>query len=847
MDGLEVATGTRDLYFARILALQPLRRVFAMELNVPVIRLGSHNVFCYLVQKNICQPSDVPLNIEQLIGKNLNLLVNLSAAESAGKISARYVVKQGPVGRLGIPKDGFDEEWRFARLLRTHEELATLQALTSEPISYDEENEIIVYRFFERFQDLGDFYSDHQLYPPAIAAAMGVALASFHQATFQRSDYLRELDPHSPSLEPGQMHRPNYHQELSHLTPSIFQRVSVDGLKFYQLCQRADDLSQAILHLEAISQRCCLIHGDLKFNNILLHDGWLNWRRQILPGTTSALLLTDDQSVVRFIDWEQWKWGDPAFDIGAIVADYLRAWLKSLMLSRDVDLAVALKLAAVPLETVQPSIQAFLQAYVSQFPEILDVFPDFPDRLFQFAGLGLIRMIQDGLHYHEPFGTVEKSMLQIAKSLLCQPEAAQTTILGSTCLSFNSVDPHKVYPKSPIAITKRARPGENKFESQTSWPLWTRNYSQDRMLTDLIENIHVGPLQIEHPAYESIDLARPGGGECTGQGRKQYHSLSEPVQRAHHLAQLRNYIHDIYFSGEQEKRGPVAAPTQQLINNTIAGLDINFLGLLQDANHGTGFLDPDWVVVVAKNDQVQIAKDGLHLWVTPSVHLAVGSMPPGSSAQELSLPADPTVGTSVCLRMPNSLFAGEYYIAIGNEGEPVAEQPRIVVSFNISAAGAPVLMEALSQGLNHAACRFIFKTLNQPLQYGRFNAAILEIEAENYSILRSMLQVASERIDPHLSDPVPLFSYRLAAGIGLVESPIDDTDFGLSRCELLAQALLESDSLALSRREMIREKFIQQSLDWTRPYLNPGSNARYAPLDSVLPPHDLYRCEPVSL
>jgi hypothetical protein len=812
---------------------------------VPIIRLGSHNVFSYLVQRGICRPGDVIASVEQLIGKNLNLLVHLSADGSAGTLAARYVVKQGPVGRSGIPKDGFDEEWRFAQLLRSREELAALQVLTSEPISYDEENEIIVYRYFDCYQDLGDFYSENQFYPSAVAAALGIALASLHQATFQRDDYLLKLDPHSVSRESRHLHRLNYGHELRHLTPSIFQRVSVDGLKFYQLYQRAHDLSQAIAHLEVNSQCCCLIHGDLKFNNILLHDGWCNWRRQVLPGPTSLLLLAEDQSVVRLIDWEQWKWGDPAFDVGALVAEYLRAWLKSLMLARDVDLAVALKLAAVPLEMVQPSIQAFLQAYISQFPEILDVFPDFLDRLFRFAGLGLIRMIQDGLHYHEPFGTVELSMLHLAKSLLCCPDVAQTTILGSTSLGFYGVDPHEIDPKPPAA--KRNRPAQKTCEAQvSSLPVWTRDFSQDCMLRDLVENIRVGSLQIEHPAYEALDLAQPGGGERSGQGLDQCHALPEPLQRAYTMTQLRNYIHDIYFSGEQEKKGLVAAPPQPIMNNTVSGLDINFLGLLQAANHGTGFLDPDWLIVAVKNERVQIEKDGLHLWVKPNVDLAVGEILPAPSVQSLPPLADLTVGATVSLRMPNSLFAGDYYIAVGDQGEPIAEKPRITVYFNVSVEGAPLLLQTLSRGLNNAACRFIFKILNEPLHYGRFNAAILEMEAESYTTLRAMLEAGSEQISRHLSDPVPLFTHRLAAGIGLVESPPNDTDFGLTRCELLAQALLESGALAPCRLEMIRDKFAQQKLDWTRPYLNPGSTARYASLDSLPLRGDLQSCEPIS-
>ncbi len=409
------------------------------ESRMAVMRLGSNNVFPYLIRRGICSPTSRLISVERLLGKNTNLLVRVSASAPSDSRPDRYIVKQGPVGRSGVPKDGFEEEWRFATLLQSRDELTALRPLVSQALVYDKQNEILVCRFFQCYQDLGDFYSGSQLFPPVIAAAVGAVLASLHRATYLRTDYVQSLDPDRAGSD--RVRVPDYRHELRHLTPSIFKRVSIDGLDFYTLYQRTNELSDALAKLEKDSRSCCLIHADLKFNNVLLHQDWPRWMPQRLPSSPSSLLLADGLGVLRLIDWEQWAWGDPAFDVGALVADYLRAWLRSLILSRGVDLTVALTMAAVPLEMVQPSLQALLQAYTAQFPQILDRYPDFFDRVFQFAGVGLIGMIQSRLHYFEPFGIVERAMLQVAKSLLCQPEAARTMLLGSVAGSLSGYAP----------------------------------------------------------------------------------------------------------------------------------------------------------------------------------------------------------------------------------------------------------------------------------------------------------------------------------------------------------------------------------------------------------------------
>ncbi|QPN67092.1 T3SS effector HopA1 family protein [Synechococcus sp. CBW1006] len=567
---------------------------------------------------------------------------------------------------------------------------------------------------------------------------------------------------------------PDFLGDLEDLSPDIFTRVSADGLDFYKLYNRSQGLSKAIAQLEEDYQACCLIHNDLRFNNVLLHHDWPLWQSQRLPTSAAALNLNEAQGVIRLIDWEQWAWGDPALDVGAIVAEYLRVWLKSLMLSRDIDLEVALRLAAVPLERLQPSLVAFLQAYLAQFPKIFDVFSDFPERVLRFSGLGLIGSIQDRLHYREPFGNLEISMLQVAKSLLCQPRAAMVTIFGCTEFSPSDFASHTVVDTGETALIQSIQDKDD-FLSDAPLPYWVQHYSLDDALADLIANIRIEPPLIQHPAYAPLDLTHPGDDKASDQNRKRYSALPDQLKQAYKLRQVRNYLFDIYFSGEQESRSLTRPREKSFQNNTAAGLDIDFLRQIQSANRGRGFSDPSWIVIRLEADRIQVEKDGLRLWVDPSSDLAIDrvSMPQLSKSEMLSFLS---VGMAVSLLLPNACLDGDFYVAIGNEGEPSVDQARINIYFHVTSDGAIVLLDVFTTAFNRMACPYSLSVLNDPSLYGRYNAAVLELKADDYIHLRSALQENYAGLRSHLKDPIPLFTQSIAPGIGLAESLQDKED-----------------------------------------------------------------------
>lgn len=207
--------------------------------------------------------------------------------------------------------------------------------------------------------------------------------------------------------------------------------MPTDGLKFLSLYQRYDSLGQAIAELSNAFTPCCLTHNDLKLNNILLS---LSWEEAAFNESSS------DDSLIRLIDWERGAWGDPASDLGTLIASYLQLWLHSMITSKTMAIQESLRLATTPLHLLQPSIRELVIAYFSVFPEIIEHRPDFLQRVMQFCGFALIKSIQAKLQHEKTFGNKGICILQVAKSLLCRPEASIPTIFGVDASALSPIN-----------------------------------------------------------------------------------------------------------------------------------------------------------------------------------------------------------------------------------------------------------------------------------------------------------------------------------------------------------------------------------------------------------------------
>ena len=336
---------------------------------MPLI-LSSENVVDFLQQHQLCSPDfKLAAPIVCKGGTNFNLVVKFADGQN-------LLVKQNRLGSKGRIRGSLPAEWVVQSLVDTFG-LTGIQSLISQVLLLDWSNCTVVSVFYDHHLALDQFYATHSIFPPQVSKVAGINLGKIHRATYQQFQQ-REFLGRYLKLERASK-APRFIKKFDCLEPNIFATICADGLEFYKLYQRFPSLHQAVLELYEHIQPVCLIHNDLTLDNFIID-------RQLETNVTEIQL-----EQVKIIDWERANWGDPASDLGMVVAEYVGGiWLANLVVDRHLDINTMLSMAAYPLETLVPSLQGFLLGYLSQFPQIIVDRPDFIRRVIQFAEIGIL-------------------------------------------------------------------------------------------------------------------------------------------------------------------------------------------------------------------------------------------------------------------------------------------------------------------------------------------------------------------------------------------------------------------------------------------------------------------------
>ncbi|WP_427160399.1 phosphotransferase [Aliinostoc sp. HNIBRCY26] len=377
------------------------------------VKLNSQNIFDYLFEHKILDQSISPsaVQVEAIAAKNFNLLLSLPE-------NKKLLIKQERANQVGKVQNEFLYEWQMQDLIEHFPELDYLQIYLRKLIHYDQDNAILVFEYLDNYQDLNEFYSDQNIFPQEIASQVGKLIGTVHRATYNQQKCRDFLAQYPQNIYSNPVHY--LINKLERVTPEVFAIAPPDALKFLAFYQRYEILGKAVTELANSLHPCCLIHNDLKLNNLLLANDWEK----------------ANANAIRLIDWERSTWGDPALDLGKLIGSYLLIWLNSLLFSQSLTIEQSLRLANTPLEKIQPTIAALTQAYLQEFPEILVDRPNFIPQLIQCAGFALIQQIRVMLHYQSTFDNTGICLLQVAKSLLCRPEQSIPTIFGNAARAF---------------------------------------------------------------------------------------------------------------------------------------------------------------------------------------------------------------------------------------------------------------------------------------------------------------------------------------------------------------------------------------------------------------------------
>jgi hypothetical protein len=187
--------------------------------------------------------------------------------------------------------------------------------------------------------------------------------------------------------------------------------ASEANLSLLRIIQEFPGIQDGLDDLQRSWRQECLIHGDLKAENIVLETA----------GRKGGL---------RMIDWELARLGDPAWDVGSVWSDVLRLWLLSIPMTPDATVEQTLALAPFPLKRMAPFAGAFWRAYVRERALNGGDADVFLGRSMTFAAARLLQSGFESLARASKVTTNVVYLVQLSWNMMRSPHSAASDLLG---------------------------------------------------------------------------------------------------------------------------------------------------------------------------------------------------------------------------------------------------------------------------------------------------------------------------------------------------------------------------------------------------------------------------------
>jgi Phosphotransferase enzyme family len=354
----------------------------------------------YLLERDLVSAADIvegDLEVVDVSRRNENLKV-------IRKRGMSYVLKQAGTGEPATDTTIRCEASLYG-YLQVARSAARLRTFLPRYCGWDEDRCLLVLELVEG-RPLWRHYGATVApdFPADSAAPLGEALGIVHHFFRQAAhapDWMSVLHAAPPWILSA--HRP---------TPEVFSRLSPANLQLLSLLQKESVLVSGLDGLQRDWAPDTLIHNDLKGDNVLVaSDG-------------------EDRASIRIIDWELVQIGDAAWDVGAVLRDFLDYWLLSVPLSGDLTAEQMLDDAKIPLAKLHPAARAFWTGYCSAAHMGRGSHGAFLLRSLRFAAG---RLAQGA--YELSSGTANPSnfaiaLLQLAANIMANPEEASLTLFG---------------------------------------------------------------------------------------------------------------------------------------------------------------------------------------------------------------------------------------------------------------------------------------------------------------------------------------------------------------------------------------------------------------------------------
>lgn len=174
---------------------------------------------------------------------------------------------------------------------------------------------------------------------------------------------------------------------------------------------------------------------------------------------------------------------------------------------------------------------------------------------------------------------------------------------------------------------------------------------------------------------------------------------------------------------------------------------------------------------------------------------------------------------------------GGHFVMFGRPIHAPQSGRQVRFYWNIDVSGATTFVREITTRFERARIPFQAKLPLHPLGFARTDAGVLYLGDDDVDVGAEAIAATYDALGGTLRDAVPLFSLRLAPGLSFAESPPNGDSFGMHRCDLIAEGLVQAHERAApdveARLAVVRERLTVYGLDVARLACNPTSRYPY--------------------
>ncbi|HMF15503.1 MAG TPA: T3SS effector HopA1 family protein, partial [Gemmataceae bacterium] len=232
---------------------------------------------------------------------------------------------------------------------------------------------------------------------------------------------------------------------------------------------------------------------------------------------------------------------------------------------------------------------------------------------------------------------------------------------------------------------------------------------------------------------------------------------------------------------------------------------------------------PGWTVASTEPDgSSMVTRNGI------AFHAPRGEVDPGGA-----LPPD----APCTVRVPAAYLGSSpgFLVVIGKDDLP-AGAPVSRFYWHLKAEAACTFLATATASINASRIPFKLKVVNNPDDYVRADAGVIYVARRDLPTVFAVVERVHAAVAHGLRPQTPLFTRRLAHGLGAADDPGNGLSFGQAVCRLVAEAILglpahQVDAVA-ARRAAVAATFEAHGLNCRRPHLAEARGRRddYRPL-----------------